>query len=82
MDKKDAYIALRKVMFAALHNDDGTDEDAHELYEALSVTLPVLLESVRCDRCGKAKAKVYSESTGNVYCNRCYKALTDSRTPY
>lgn len=37
---------------------------------------------VMCDRCQKAKAVEHSTSTGSFYCKRCYKALTDPKTPY
>lgn len=38
--------------------------------------------AVMCDRCKKAKAVERSTSSDAFYCRRCYKALTDPKTPY
>lgn len=75
-----AYEVLLEYKRLACHNDDGTDEDSHELCEALTVALPLVRANIRCDRCG-AKAVELSE-TGMSYCKRCWKAVTDGRTPY
>lgn len=50
-------------------------------YEAVELALPMVRGNIKCDRCGKAKAVELSD-TGFSYCKRCYKAVTDGRTPY
>lgn len=37
---------------------------------------------VMCSRCQKAKAVERSYVSKDFYCRRCYKALTDPKTPY
>jgi len=75
-----AYEVLMDYKRLSYPNDDGTDEDSHELYEALSVALPLVRESVKCDRCG-AKAKELSD-TSFSYCRRCWRAVTNASSPY
>lgn len=81
MKVRKAYDVLLDWKRLACQNDDGTDLDAHELFEALQIALPFVRAGIKCDRCGKAKAVELSD-TGRSYCRRCWKAVTDGRTPY
>jgi hypothetical protein len=82
MKVRKAYDVLIEWQRWAYQNSDDTDEDSRELYEALSIALPLVREGIKCDRCGKAKAVELSECTEYSYCKRCWKAVTDGRTPY
>ncbi len=35
-----------------------------------------------CDRCKKAKAVEFNNIHNTAYCKRCYRAITDSKSPY
>ena len=75
-----AYEVLLDYSRLSFQNDDGTDEDSHELYEALQVALPLVRDGIKCDRC-QAKAKELSD-TGFSYCRRCWRAVTNGSSPY
>ena len=80
MKLRKAYDVLCEWQRWAFQNDDGSDEDSHELHEALKTVLPMVKQNIKCDRCGK-KAVELSE-TGMSYCKRCWNAVTDGRTPH
>lgn len=61
-------------------NNKGSDTGSNDLCAALEVALPIVKAAIKCDRCGR-KAEELSE-TGKSYCKRCWKAVTDGRTPY
>lgn len=74
-----AYEVLWEWKRWAEHNDDGgSDEDSHELYEALTVALPLVKANIKCDRCGRKAVEL--SDTGMSYCKRCWKAVTDGKT--
>lgn len=75
-----AYEVLVEWQRWAFQNSDGEDEDSRELHESLKVALPLVRANIKCDRCGK-KAVELSDS-GFSYCSRCWKAVSDGRTPY
>ena len=77
-ETRKAYKVLFDLRFAL---DGKEDEQSKELVEALEIALPLVRGGIKCDRCG-AKAVELSDSTGLSYCKRCYRAVTDPKTPY
>lgn len=80
MKPRKAFDVLCEWQRLAFQNDDGTDEDSHELYEALETVLPMVKQNIKCDRCSKMAVEL--SETGMSYCKRCWKAVTDGKTPY
>ena len=65
--------------------DEATKEaerDNREAMEAIDMAIKAIQETAKCDRCHKAKAVEFSTSTDMCYCRRCYRAVTDPRSPY
>lgn len=65
--------------------DEATKEaekDNREAMEAIDMAIKAIEETAKCDRCNKAKAVEFSTSTDMCYCRRCYRAVTDPKSPY
>ncbi len=65
--------------------DEATKEaeqDNLDTIKAIDIAIKAIKETAKCDRCHKAKAAELSTSTDMCYCKRCYKAVTDQKTPY
>lgn len=58
------------------------EQDNLEAIEALNMAIEAIRATAKCERCHKAKAVEFSSSTDACYCRRCYKAVTDPKTPY
>lgn len=72
-EMRKTYEVLSEWERLAYHNDDGSDEDSHELYMALQVAIPLVKAHIECDMCGKKATEL--ESDGTAYCKRCYKVI-------
>lgn len=71
--------------FHAKMLDEATKEaekDNLETIEAIDMAINAIKATAICDRCHKAKAVEFSTSTDMCYCKRCYRAVTDPKTPY
>ena len=77
-DERKAYEIFRNVSLAVELRAVRLNPD---LIEAIHLATPIVRNNIKCDRCGRARAVELSD-TGFSYCKRCYKAATDSRTPY
>ncbi len=62
-----------------LQQSDNTDTD---LRRDLAKALPILKKAITCDRCGHHSKEIELSDTGFSYCKRCYRAVTDGKTPY
>ena len=58
------------------------EQDNREAMEAIDMAIKTIEETAKCDRCNKAKAVEFSTSTDMCYCRRCYRAVTDPKSPY
>ena len=58
------------------------ERDNLDAIEAIDIAIKAIQETAKCDRCHKAKAVEFSTSTDMCYCKRCYRAVTDPKTPY
>lgn len=75
-----AYEVLQETKRRIERSNERTGEDSKELIDALNVALPLVEAAIPCDRCGRKAAEL--SDTGMSYCRRCWKAVTDGRTPY
>lgn len=75
-----AYGVLLDWKRRVLRGEGDSGEDSHGLYEALTVALPLAKANIKCDRCGRKAVEL--SDTGMSYCKRCWKAVTDGKTPY
>lgn len=58
------------------------EKDNIEAMQAIDMAIKAIKETAKCERCNRAKAVEFSESTNICYCKRCYRAVTDAKTPY
>lgn len=58
------------------------EQDNLEAIEAIDMAIKAIKETAKCDRCHRAKAVEFSESTDMCYCKRCYRAVTNEKSPY
>lgn len=77
-ETRKAYEVLLNLRLAS---DKSEDKKTKELVKALEVALPFVRAGIKCDKCKKTKAVELSD-TGKSYCRKCWRAVTDEKSPY